>query len=639
MKRLVGAQAKWLRWPGIPLLVLLATLALTFAYWQRERREDDALRRAAFDRALHDTSQRIEQRMAAHQHLLQGVQGFLAAYPQADEQALRRYVDALPLGADFAGLQGIAIAPRTAAVDRLPAAGAGARTEVAAIVQIEPAVPRNRAALGLDLLAHPIARKALEQARDSGRMALSARLELRQLHLGAQPGFLLVVPIYAGGDMPDQPALRRERLRAWAIAPVAVPELMASLYGEQPAGLALALYDGQELADANLLYRDLRAQSAGIERRGHEFLVMGGHTWTLALETSPLFAARQGADEPRQVLWAGGTLSVLLALLAWLLGTARERAQSLAERMTQALRESEQRWSFALEGAGDGVWDWRLADGTLHCSMRWKTIMGLRPGSSELDMARARARIHPEDLPRVDAELQRCLDGLTPSLTSEYRVAGAHGGWTWVLSRGTVIERDREQKPLRLIGTLSDINVRRMSEERVRFMALHDPLTELANRAHFEERLHFALANARRYNETIGLILLDLDRFKPVNDQYGHGVGDQLLQTVAKRIKGSVRETDTVGRIGGDEFVVLLTGPVTRETAQIVCDKIFNQVALPLELAGVRLEITCSLGLALYPDDGHDELSLTKAADDSMYRNKRAGRQLFGEARSAPPEH
>jgi diguanylate cyclase (GGDEF)-like protein len=203
-----------------------------------------------------------------------------------------------------------------------------------------------------------------------------------------------------------------------------------------------------------------------------------------------------------------------------------------------------------------------------------------------------------------------------------------------VLARGTVVERDESGRALRMIGTLSDINARRHSEERVRFMALHDPLTELANRAHFEERLHFALANARRYQHSIGLILLDLDRFKPINDQHGHAIGDQLLQTVARRIRGSVRETDTVGRIGGDEFVVLLTGPINRETAQLVADKIFNQVALPMELSGLRLEITCSLGLALYPEDASDELALNKAADDAMYRNKRAGYRLIGEARA-----
>jgi len=618
MKHLLGPQARWLRWRGLPLLVLLLTFGLSVAYWERERSQELAAQRLALDTALRDTSQRIEQRVAAHEHLLQGVQGFLTAMPEADSAALRRYVDTLPLGADFAGLQGIALAER--------------RGYAAPLLQIEPALPRNNAALGLDLLTQPAARRALEQAQDSGRLALSPKLDLQQLQLGQGPGFLMVMPIYRSGLPHATVTERRANLRAWVMAPVAAPTLMASLYGERPPGLALQLYDDQQLLEPALLHSsgDRLAAPLGQVR---EYLVQGGHTWTLVLEAGPGFAARQGLAGTGSVLWAGALLGLLLALLAWLLGTARARAQGLAEQMTQALRESEQRWSFALEGAGDGVWDWRPRERTMSSSARWKTIMGLRPGRPEPLVEELQALVHPEDLPRATAELQRCLDGLVPSLVSEFRVASGHDGhpgWNWVLCRGTVVERDAQHKPLRMIGTLSDINARRLSEERVRFMALHDPLTELANRAHFDERMHFALANARRYNESLGLILLDLDRFKPINDQFGHAVGDQLLQTVAKRIKSSVRETDTVGRIGGDEFVVLLTGPVTRETAQLVADKIFNQVALTMELSGARIEITCSLGLALYPEDGADELSLTKAADDAMYRNKRDGRKLMG---------
>ena len=338
------------------------------------------------------------------------------------------------------------------------------------------------------------------------------------------------------------------------------------------------------------------------------------------------------------LLWAGLAVGGMLAALAYLLGNARERAQVLAERMTSAFRESEQRWAFALEGSGDGLWDWQIIQGTVTTSERAKLIMGWQ-GQADVEpsIAELQSRMHPEDRERALAELQRCLDGSNAHLVAEFRVKHASGAheWNWVLARGTVVERDRRERALRMIGTVSDINVRRRSEERVRFMALHDPLTELANRAHFDERLHFALAHARRYNEPIGLILLDLDRFKAVNDVHGHAVGDQLLQTVARRLKACVRETDTAGRIGGDEFVVLLTGPLTRESAQRVSEKIYAQIAQPMDLGGLRLEITCSLGLALYPDDGADEKALAKSADDAMYRNKRAGRQLFGEVRKS----
>ncbi|CAN5205281.1 hypothetical protein BH11PSE10_BH11PSE10_19780 [soil metagenome] len=645
LRRAFDPQARWLRWRGLPLIVLLATLGLSAAYWIRETGEELNSQREAFDAALREASQQTLLRLADHEHLLQGVQGFLAATSAVDEQALKRYVKALPLGADFAGLQGIALARRVGGSGNDMGADSGADRPVA-LTQIEPPVARNTGALGRNLLQlQPLLRQALTQAEDSGRMAVSARLDLRQLQLGSQPGFILVLPVYGAGTPETVPA-RRAALQAWVLAPMVAQELMASLYGALPPGLTLTLYDGQQQDEAAVLYRSSGShfgagEGAAVPRhQAREFLVIGGHTWTLALEAGPEFAARQGAHAPHLVLWAGAVLGILLALLAGLLATARERAQTLAEQMTQALRASEQRWSFALEGAGDGVWDMQPQSGAISSSARWKALMGWPAGQAEPNLAQVRARIHPEDRARAQAELQRCLDGLSTHLTSEYRVTAAQGGWNWVLTRGTVVERDAQQRPLRLIGTLSDINARRHSEERVRFMALHDPLTELANRAHFGERMHFALANARRYDESLGLILLDLDRFKPVNDQFGHAVGDQLLQTVAKRIKSSVRETDTVGRIGGDEFVVLLTGPVTRETAQLVADKIFNQVALPVELSGARIEITCSLGLALYPDDGTDELSLTKAADDAMYRNKRTGRQALGDARdgTAPPE-
>lgn len=367
-------------------------------------------------------------------------------------------------------------------------------------------------------------------------------------------------------------------------------------------------------------------------------------TLAFAAALSGHWPGPQNSDELRDfkqslLMWAGLAVGAMLALLAYLLGTARERAQALAERMTSAFRESEQRWAFALEGAGDGLWDWQIMQGTVTTSDRAKLIMGWQGHAGiEPSIAELQSRMHPEDRERALAELQRCLDGSNAHLVTEFRVKDQKGSsheWNWVLARGTVVQRDRRQRAVRMIGTVSDINARRRSEERVRFMALHDPLTELANRAHFDERMHFALANARRYGEPIGLILLDLDRFKAVNDVHGHAVGDQLLQTVARRLKACVRETDTAGRIGGDEFMVLLTGPLTRESAMRVSEKIYAQISQPMDFGGLRVEITCSLGLALYPEDGTDEKSLAKAADDAMYRNKRAGRQLLGEGRKS----
>ena len=356
-------------------------------------------------------------------------------------------------------------------------------------------------------------------------------------------------------------------------------------------------------------------------------------------------AGRSGAqaDVSRRLLLGGGALcSGLLALVAFMLATSRERVQAMAERMTQSLRDSEQRWAHALEGTGDGIWDWQTLIGSLSTSTRAKEILGgLDPFDdggrkrAGLMLRRLSSRMHPEDRARVQAEFRRCLDGQTERLSTEFRMQGRLGAheWNWVLARGAVVSRDRRGRPQRMLGTVADINTRRRSEEHVRYLALHDPLTELANRAQFDERMQFALARARRYDECVGLILIDLDDFKNVNDQHGHAVGDQLLQTVARRLRSTVRETDTPARIGGDEFVILLTGPVTRETARMVAEKVYSQVALPMDFGGRRVEITCSLGLALYPEDAGDATSLAKFADDAMYRGKRAGRQAYTQPR------
>lgn len=611
---------------ALPLLILLCGLCMTAAYWRFEWSHFQATQRRAFESEMQGLGQRFLQQMSAQRQLMQGVQGFLLAHAQADEAALQRYVQALPLDSDFAGLQGLLLARS------IP--GPSGQAVAVKIQQIEPGHSPSRRALGLDLTQQPLLQDLLLRAQDRARLTYSCLLDLQALKLGTGQGYLLALPIWH--QAPQAGRLDGTAAQApdlWVLAVLNTSGLLAGLYDDIPQGLALSFYDGEQALDSRLLFRGasmaLDQAPASAQQSQDRRLNLDGNDWTLRLSAGPEFAGRFGAKELRAVPWAGGLLSVLLSLLAWLLLTSRDRAQQLAERMTSALRESEQRWAFALEGAGDGVWEWVLSCGSLHCSQRWKTIMGLNPAQPEPNLSLLCAMVHPQDLPRVKAEFQQCLDGHASTLVSEYRVAGPQGQWNWVLSRGMVVERDESQAPLRMIGTLSDINARRQSEERVRFMALHDPLTELANRAHFDERFHFALANARRYNESVGLILLDLDRFKPINDQYGHAVGDLLLQTVAKRLRSSVRETDTVGRIGGDEFVVLLTGPVTPETAQLVLEKIFNQVALPMELNGLQLEVTCSLGLALYPQDGLDEQSLSKYADDAMYHNKRDGRRLM----------
>ncbi|MCK6396268.1 MAG: ABC transporter substrate-binding protein [Zoogloea sp.] len=179
---------------------------------------------------------------------------------------------------------------------------------------------------------------------------------------------------------------------------------------------------------------------------------------------------------------------------------------------------------------------------------------------------------------------------------------------------------------LEVHGVTRDITERRASQERITHMAEHDLLTDLPNRALVTDRLSLALATARRNRHRVALLYIDLDRFKPINDTYGHAVGDLLLQEAAARMRACVRESDTVGRFGGDEFVVLLPVVEGAVDALRVAEKIRAALGEPFLLAGLCLEVSSSIGVALYPEDGRDQEALLLSADRIMYEAKREGR-------------
>ncbi|PIW06600.1 MAG: hypothetical protein COW39_16340 [Comamonadaceae bacterium CG17_big_fil_post_rev_8_21_14_2_50_60_13] len=192
------------------------------------------------------------------------------------------------------------------------------------------------------------------------------------------------------------------------------------------------------------------------------------------------------------------------------------------------------------------------------------------------------------------------------------------------------------------VATHTDITLRKAAEDEVKRLAFFDPLTNLPNRRLLTDRLHQAVAHAKRDNSQLALIFVDLDKFKPVNDKHGHAAGDQLLQSVAHRLRTCVRESDTVARVGGDEFVVLLDGITHSNDARQVAEKIHATLLAPFQLTnGQRVHISSSAGLAFYPEHGQDEATLSRHADLAMYAAKAAGRDqyvVYQEAMERPAE-
>jgi diguanylate cyclase (GGDEF)-like protein/PAS domain S-box-containing protein len=191
-----------------------------------------------------------------------------------------------------------------------------------------------------------------------------------------------------------------------------------------------------------------------------------------------------------------------------------------------------------------------------------------------------------------------------------------------------------------VVSVARDITERKQAEARIQHLAHHDPLTNLPNRRLLADRMRQALAQARRFKRSMAVVFIDLDEFKGINDTLGHDVGDALLKVIAERLIGCVRAGDTVSRMGGDEFVIILSEITRVDDVKLVARKVMESVALPIQVKGHTLRVTASIGISLYPDDAGDGETLMKHADVAMYRAKSMGRNayaLYESARAGAP--
>lgn len=208
-------------------------------------------------------------------------------------------------------------------------------------------------------------------------------------------------------------------------------------------------------------------------------------------------------------------------------------------------------------------------------------------------------------------------------------VSNPYEGRTYYISISGEPMFDRAGHFIGYRGIGRDITERREAEERVRFLANHDSLTRLPNRAMFSDLLNFTIQNARRNHQHFAVLFIDLDRFKVVNDSLGHAAGDQLLQEMARRLTDALRAGDVVARLGGDEFVVLALNVAEREEVAVIARKLLAALVKPVMLCGQECRVTASIGICLFPEGAQDEPTLMKHADIAMYRAKEDGKNTF----------
>jgi diguanylate cyclase (GGDEF)-like protein/PAS domain S-box-containing protein len=293
------------------------------------------------------------------------------------------------------------------------------------------------------------------------------------------------------------------------------------------------------------------------------------------------------------------------------------------------LRDVEERWRFALDSTGAGVWDHDIPGNRILLSSRCKSMLGFADDEIGTHIDDWLERIHPDDLPALMAARQPLFDGSSDTFTNEHRKRCKDGRWKWIQVHGMVVARDANHAPVRVIGTYLDIDARRQAEETIQRQANYDPLTQLPNRRLFLDRLGQEIIKSRRTDLFLALLLVDLDEFKEVNDTLGHDVGDTLLQEATRRIRSCIRDADTVARLGGDEFTVILTDLSDHTHIEDVAQKILGRLAEPFHLGDEVTYVTASIGITLYPRDASDMDTLLKHADQAMYAAKKHGRNRF----------
>lgn len=304
----------------------------------------------------------------------------------------------------------------------------------------------------------------------------------------------------------------------------------------------------------------------------------------------------------------------------------------LIEHQLSKLSQSQEQLELVMKGANDGWWDWDMRDNRCFLSGRWLQLMGETDHAARTQDGFWTGHVHPQDAPSFALLLEHAFSGEGTGVDAEVRLRRADGSWIPVLVRGIVL-RDADGHAMRFAGSVQDLTERRRYEADIHQLAYFDPLTDLPNRRLLLDRLQQSLHIRERTGQMTAVLMLDVDRFKRLNDTHGHAAGDQLLRAISKRLRDLVRPYDTVSRLGGDEFVVLLeqlgSDPDNAvATAERTATKLLVALDEPYTIDVGVTHHSVSIGVAASIDPIDTADTLLKAADVALYAAKDAGRNI-----------
>lgn len=479
----------------------------------------------------------------------------------------------------------------------------------------------NEQAEGLDLGFEESRRTFLMISKSEKKSVMSAPIDLVQ----GGKGFLIYVPIYIDEEF-DGFILAVFKSEEWLDALI-----NSSNFKDIISSFHVKVYIDDILAYISNDYSELN-NSEWVRSNNHIFM---GHKISVEFIPKKRFLVETNTFLAEFFLGFGIVVITLITIVLILLQkTAKSRDRILE--IKEDLAKERLRLSYILEGTNVGTWEWNVQTGETVFNEHWANILGytldeISPVSIDTWIKFA----HPDDLEISGELLQKNFSKELDFYECEARMKHKNGDWVWVLDRGKVATWTEDGKPLLMCGTHKDITEKKDAESEIEYLATHDSLTSLPNLRIAQDRIETAVKVSKRKGNKLAILFVDLDGFKNVNDTYGHDAGDFVLKTIANILETSVREVDTVARIGGDEFLIVLTEISDREIARTIAGKIIDKIRIPIIYKNSNLNIGSSIGIALYPENGEDIETLIKEADNAMYDVKKNGKNNYTFAKNS----
>lgn len=642
----------------LPGLVLAFTLLLT-AVAVESARQLGIRAHLRIERELaDDLREAVERRFDVNTALLSSVVGLFNASQNVDRQEFQSFFRKIEgTAGNLSGIQGVGFA-RFVPAAQLKAFEASVRAEgpkdfrvfpegqrqfYGAIEFLQPSDWRNQRAIGYDMYSNPVRQEAMKRAVFTDRPSLSGRITLLQEGTkDVQPGVLLFLPIFRHDNTlltPGKaaPAATQavmdpfRRLQGWAYSPLRMADLMraamATVRNPHLKGAAVMLYDGNDFNESELLFSQLDSQlsakqkasdsDSSLDHASTTTIKVGGRIWSLNVQLGRTSIGPLGFNANVWLTMVVGLgISGVSTMITWLL--VRNHQLILSELKLSQLRNRERALaSTVFEQSTYGISITDPEARLVSCNEAFCQLTGY----ARQDILGRNLSVLQSD--RHDPKFYR-------QLWEQLNQRDHWEGEVWNRRQNGDVRRheltikavrNRDGKLINYVGMLHDVSNRYQQEAEIRYQARHDYLTGLPNRAELIDQMDQALARAKRYGVRVALLFLDLDGFKPINDRLGHATGDLVLQTIAVRLQEVIRQSDTLARQGGDEFVLLIPQASDQEGLMALAQKLQKQVELPMpELEGISLSV--SMGIALFPDHAASAEELLRLADSAMYQAK-----------------